>query len=366
MIHTWTHFHLNDLTIQYIERQTDLRNTFGTVVRSHSYYTAILNAAGMAGGVLNPHFKKNLGDVSMCEFLLSPWKASPTPLQVFREHVASDVTNHYFIDAPDDKSGRALRVDGGGTVTIDVEEPVAKQKTANPDAFPPTFVQNRLEMFVGEEFTKKHRGFAIYKDYLADNYRVIFEDFVVPLNQGKFIKNEDLKDWVDWMESNGFPGIVECKRDDGYLHIFATFLWLNVIHSSDHALSGNINGNFGIGASFVPLKSLKWYKEHNEYDFVDVLEGKDFASRWKLQLYAMRIRLFWDTHGVPTSDLCFGAHNFVDSNLYQRFIEVDNISNSERRKLNDIHDHFVESLRKVGMPYHWLMNVEDITAGIHY
>ena len=309
-------------------------------------------------------------DVSWCKFVLTPWKAQPVPTKVYKELVASVVTSNYFVDAAaaNDKSVRELVVDGGITITLKDEDdkPAPKRKTANPDAFPPKFVQNRLEMFVGAEFAKKHRGLSIYKDYLADNYRVIFEEFVVPLNKGKFIKNEDLKDWIDWMESNGFPGITDCKRNGGYLHIFATFLWLNVVHSSDHIISNNIARNIGIGASYVPFKSLKWYKEHKEYDFVDVLEGKDFTSRWRLQYFEMRNRLFWNAFGAPPTDVCFVAHGFVDSNLYRRFIEVDNISNDERRKLNCVHQRFIEKLREVGIPYHWLVNVEDITAGIHY
>ena len=58
------------------------------------------------------------------------------------------------------------------------------RKTANPHAFPPDFVRDRLELFHlessdGSEWVKMHRGYSIYKDYLADYYRVIHEEFVL-------------------------------------------------------------------------------------------------------------------------------------------------------------------------------------------
>merc|ERR1719420_2223431 len=54
------------------------------------------------------------------------------------------------------------------------------RKTANRDAFPPDFVRFRLELFAGEfangsAWIAMHRGYSIYKDFLADYYRVIFE-----------------------------------------------------------------------------------------------------------------------------------------------------------------------------------------------
>ena len=50
-------------------------------------------------------------------------------------------------------------------------------KEADPDCFPPNLVRNRLEMFQDEfengmEWIKMHRGYHIYKDYLADYYQV--------------------------------------------------------------------------------------------------------------------------------------------------------------------------------------------------
>ena len=53
----------------------------------------------------------------------------------------------------------------------------ALKKEADPDCFPPIFVRNRLEMFegdfkTGKQWIEMHRGYHIYKDFLADYYRV--------------------------------------------------------------------------------------------------------------------------------------------------------------------------------------------------
>ena len=53
----------------------------------------------------------------------------------------------------------------------------ASNRVANPNCFPPHFVRNRLEMFQDEFSMKKewitmHRGLNVYRDFLADFYRV--------------------------------------------------------------------------------------------------------------------------------------------------------------------------------------------------
>ena len=245
-------------------------------------------------------------------------------------------------------------------------------KTADPDAFPPIFVQNRLQMFSeqfinGADWIKMHRGYCIYKDYLADYYRVIHQEFVEPLYANNFVTDKDLEIWVLFLENNGYPGIIECQRDDKYLHILTTFLWLNVAHASDHTIGDNIISDFGIGASYVGFKKLKWYKQHKSYNFVDVLEGKSFKSRCRLQFHAMRNRLLWYAFADPKDEIIhFAADYFIDSNLYKQFKDIDNISKKERNDLNMIHKKYIVKLKKLDEYYGWLMPSDKITAGISY
>ena len=65
-----------------------------------------------------------------------------------------------------------------GDIAASISKSVSKlKKVADPGAFPPNFVRNRLEMFQDEfplkkEWITMHRGHHIYKDFLADYYRV--------------------------------------------------------------------------------------------------------------------------------------------------------------------------------------------------
>merc|ERR1711971_215721 len=97
-------------------------------------------------------------------------------------------------------------------------------------------------------------------DFLADYYAVIHYDFVVKLHEKGYLKdieqmvkhlekpvleNSSLENSVlekpilekQIVENHGFPGILNCQRDGNYLHILSTFLWLNVVHSSDHTIA---------------------------------------------------------------------------------------------------------------------------------
>ena len=195
---------------------------------------------------------------------------------------------------------------------------------------------------------------------------MIHEDFSLKLYTENYIKDKDLRIWVEFLEKEGFIGLSECRRDGGYLHILSTFLWLNVVHASDHTIADNMIRDFGIGGSYVPLRSEEWYREHEEYNFVDVLEGKDCLSRWRLQFYAFKNRMFWEAFGGPKADICFVADYFMDSNLYRRFVDVDNVTERERMRLNEIHRHFIRKLKNTDLSWRWLVPVEEFNAGIHY
>ena len=244
-------------------------------------------------------------------------------------------------------------------------------KIANPNAFPPNFVRNRLEMFHleflnGNKWIEMHRGYCIYKDYLSDFYEIIHNEFVLKLYVNNFIIDKDLKEWIGFLEDEGYPGILDCKINGNYIHILSTFLWLNVVHSSDHTIANNIIRNYGIGASYVKFKNISWYKRNKNYNFINVLQGKKCKSKWRLQFYAMKNRLFWSTFGGPKINICFVADYFIDSNLYKNFIEINNISNKKRNKLNIIHKKFILKLKELDLKYSWLMPLNEITAGIAY
>ena len=194
--------------ISYIEQQwtsgykecTD--NVMDRVIRSHSYYTAFLNAAGPADGFCNPQMKR----WSLCIFICAPWKAVVAPTEIINWFFVNDITGFWFKDEGDEfagangqetvdlvvnqQAGSAENVQSNvdaitphsisspGDIATSISESVSKlKKTADPDSFPPNFVRNRLEMFEDEfplkkEWITMHRGYHIYKDFLADYYRV--------------------------------------------------------------------------------------------------------------------------------------------------------------------------------------------------
>ena len=195
---------------------------------------------------------------------------------------------------------------------------------------------------------------------------MVHEEFTLKLHAGGYLKDEDLERFVKYLETEGFPGLSQCQRDGGYLHIFSTFIWLNVVHSSDHTVADNIVRDFGIGSSVVPMHSEEWYRENGGYDFVDVLEGKSCCSRWRLQFYAMKIRVFWDTFGGPWNEGGFHADHLIDSHLHRHFVDVDGLTEDERQKINWIHRDYIVKMKECDEKYHWLMKVENFTAGIQY
>jgi len=247
----------------------------------------------------------------------------------------------------------------------------AMGKVADPDCFPPNFVRNRLTMFEHEfsskrEWIEMHRGLHLYKDFLADYYEVIHREFVVKLHSAGYLKAECLDRWVSYLEKEGFPGISCCRRDEVGLHILSTFLWLNVVHSSDHTIADNLVRDWGINASVVPMHREEWYRENGGYDYLDVLEGKDWRSRWRLQFYAMRIRVFWGTFGGPWNQGGFHADKLIDSNLLGHFKDVDNLGEPDRAQINRIHSQYIDAMKQCDRKYRWLMKVENLTAGIQY
>ena len=190
------------------------------------------------------------------------------------------------------------------------------------------------------------------------------------LHEGGYLKDDDLNRFVNFLENEGFPGILNCQRDGGYLHILTTYIWLNVVHSSDHTIADNIVRDFGGNASLVPMHSEEWYRENGGYDFVDVLEGKSCGSRWRLQFYAMRIKTFWDVFGGPWNDggLAWGFHadHLIDSRLHRHFVDVDGLTEEDRKGINSIHKLYIEKMKECDWKYGWLMKVEKFATGIQY
>jgi len=262
----------------------------------------------------------------------------------------------------------------GATLTnghCNEKETTKRPKTANPNSFPPDFIRCRLDIFADEfdegvDWINMHRGYHIYKDFLADYYEIIHLEFSLKLYTKQYVTDHDLEIWVHYLEQQGFTGLSLCRRDGGYLHILSTFLWLNVVHAADHTIADNIIRDFGIGGSYVAMRSEQWYKDNEHYNFVDVLEGKSCCSRWRLQFYAFKNRMFWEAFGGPKSDICFVADYFMDSNLYRRFIDVDDINENQRIELNQIHAQFIRKLKNVDLSWRWLIPVEEFNAGIHY
>jgi len=97
-----------------------------------------------------------------------------------------------------------------------------------------------------------------------------------------------------------------------------------------------------------------------------MLQGKSCGERWRLQFYSMKNRLFWYAFGAPQDNACLVADYFIDSNLYRRFVDVDNISHKQRKDLNIIHRQFLKQMKALDICYGWLMPVEEITAGVSY
>jgi len=255
-------------------------------------------------------------------------------------------------------------------VTAVVEVPIPN-KTANPDAFPPNFVRNRLAPFQqhvngGEEWCELHRGYSVYKDMLADYYLVIHQEFVRPLFEQNLVSAEQLLDFVQFLEDHGYTGVTYCRRNGSYTHIISTLLWLNIVHASDHHIANIMVRDFGIGASYVPYHGKSWYTDHPEYTFVNVLQGRTWRERWRLQYYALKNRVFWAVHGQPSAPNCCVADSLIDSNLYRRFRDVDGIDEEQRLKINAIHDHFRAQMRKVDAQYRWLVPIDVVTAGLAY
>merc|ERR1719474_498095 len=423
MVHTWIHFHFNDLTNKYIEWRSESTKSHRTssvmdhIIRCHFYYTTVLNAAGHSDGCGQPQMRR----WSLCTFLCAPWKAVPLPTQVMREVFASDVTGFWFKDQyrgfSEDQTNKAVASEVAGTpeivmnasnvaqsqstataqrkqnthyraissrsvpsvhsidfeVTVDPQSKrlVASTKVADPGCFPPNFVRNRLRMFEHEfaarkQWVEMHRGYSIYKDCIADYYQVIHEQFTVKLHEKGYLKNKDLERYVHFVEEEGYPGLSACRRDGGYLHIFSTLIWLNVVHSSDHKVATNMARDFGITASVVPMHSEQWYREHAEYDFVDVVEGKDCWSRWRLQFYALRNQLFWTIFVSPWNERGFHADHMIDSHLLRHFVDIDGIAETERIELDAIHKEYIRRMKQCDTRYRWLAKVELFSAGIHY
>merc|ERR1711994_30435 len=202
-----------------------------------------------------------------------------------------------------------------------------------------------------------HRGFHVYKDFLADYYRVVHEEFTLKLHAGGYLKDEDLERFVKYLETEGFPGLSQCQRDGGYLHIFSTFIWLNVVHSSDHTVADNIVRDFGIGSSVVPMHSEEWYRENGGYDFVDVLEGKSCRTRCCFGWYQMRIRLFWAIFGGPWNTWGFHGDHLIDSHLHRHFVDVSGLTENDRKEINAIHCEYIKKMRECDRKYNWLMKV---------
>jgi len=428
LVHGWSHYHFNDLVSKYNEDRLSHRGSantvLDTVIRANSYYTSMVSGAGANSSYFGPNMAPTKGNEwSWCNFLCAPWKVMPVDEKAMLRHFMNDVTTLYYSDininmheaqrvtskVAEVMSARAIEVpvidsvmptsDGVGAVQIEIklddcdvttkleressttpcddggnggiDELRPLNKTANPDAFPPNFVRNRLMPFQphangGGEWCELHRGYSVYKDMLADYYLVIHQEFIRPLFEEKLISQEQLSDFVQFMEDQGYVGVTYCRRNGSYEHILSTLLWLNIVHASDHHIANFMVRDFGIGASYVPCMSKAWYAENPNYTFIDVLQGTSLKERWRMQYYALKNRVFWAVHGQPTEPNCCVADSLLDSNLYRRFRDVKSLDDDQRLRINAIHDHFRAQMHNVDAKYRWLMPIEVVTAGLAY
>jgi len=431
LIHGWSHYHFNDLVSKYNEdrlthRQTVPRTVLDTVIRANSYYTSSVSGAGANSSFFGPNMAPTSGNVwTWRNFLCAPWKAMPVDEKGMLRHFMNDVTTLYYSDininmhkainatancnskrvtnkVAEVLSARAIEVPKTDSVVpsstdtaalanpkieikldtandidactvddADADADVVLNKTANPDAFPPNFVRNRLAPFQqhvngGEEWCELHRGYSVYKDMLADYYLVIHQEFVRPLFEQNLMSAEQLLDFVQFLEDQGYTGVTYCRRNGSYTHIVSTLLWLNIVHASDHHIANIMVRDFGIGASYVPCQTKAWYADHPEYTFVNVLQGATWRERWRMQYYALKNRVFWAVHGQPSEPNCCVADSLIDSNLYRRFRDVDGIDEQQRLKINAIHDHFRAQMKNVDAKYRWLVPIDVVTAGLAY
>merc|ERR1712062_624157 len=144
------------------------------------------------------------------------------------EIFSTDITAFWFKDEMDrdDQRENVMEIDlmvddpqeaGASMHLLDA----AANRVANPDCFPPTFVRNRLVMFAEEfpmnkEWIRMHRGLNVYRDFLADFYEVIHEEFILKLYGRGYVQDDDLKRFVNFLEMEGYRGILQCQRDGGY------------------------------------------------------------------------------------------------------------------------------------------------------
>ena len=101
LVHTWAHFHFNDLTLKYIEKYWDHDKKYSIMnrlIRSHTYYTSVLNGSGRKSGYNNPQ----MDEWNCCEFIFAPWKALPANSDIIIKHFVQDTNKHYFIDINND------------------------------------------------------------------------------------------------------------------------------------------------------------------------------------------------------------------------------------------------------------------------
>ena len=64
------------------------------IIRSHTYYTSLLNAKGHDDGYFNPQ----MAEYSPCLGIFAPWKSAPAPTAVIRRHFAHDITAFWYKD----------------------------------------------------------------------------------------------------------------------------------------------------------------------------------------------------------------------------------------------------------------------------
>merc|ERR1712087_13530 len=202
------------------------------------------NSAGPADGFFNPQMKS----WSTFHYFCAPWKVLPATTATIVKLFTEDVASFWF--RADDRKERSKRADDRkDTVDLKVKDRNEKPKCsrhalhhkasekalelqlrADPDRFPPKFVQNRLAQFESAEWAEMHRGFNLYHDFLADYWAVIHNEFVVKLSDGGHLCPDALERMVQYLDHEGFRGLADCHRDGGYLHILSAFLWLNVVH----------------------------------------------------------------------------------------------------------------------------------------
>ena len=241
----------------------------------------------------------------------------------------------------------------------DIEVPIlkSKQNTLNTiitdiDNFPRKLIRERSKVFNPDSCHHK-RGYSPYLDMLADYYDVIYTHWVLPLIEQGFITIAEIQEMLYGMELV-MTGISNADPK----HVFCNFIWLNVVHASDHIVGKKILQCHVIGNI-----------EEKEFDisknWTHLLHGSNWFKSWNTQYWAFKSRMFWETFNDQPISFDTIQDKIIDDNLYYKFKRT-NLNETEQNTINALHQNYINKMRICSQKYNWLVNISDITSSISY